>query len=179
MVQATEANLAQGDAPKRSAPMPLTPATGACRTSPTPSDADVLITPMPATNGIVDPDDPRIAARDAVLARHELGELTLKAAALEMGVSETWARQLRDRRRGGEPDPARLRKQMLDRLATPSGKARYAKRKITAESVFGNIKANLRLRRFARGGLAATTSLWRFICAVHNLLKLRNVHLAG
>ena len=78
--------------------------------------------PMPATQGITDPDDPRIAARNKVLARHEAGKITLKQAAIEMGVSETWARYLRDTadRRGG-PDPARVRKDMLDRLASERG----------------------------------------------------------
>ena len=79
--------------------------------------AEILIAPMPATHGITDPDDPRIAARHEVLGRLEAGALTLRAAAAEMGVSETWARQLRDKRREGGPDPARVRKDMLDRLA--------------------------------------------------------------
>ena len=74
-----------------------------------PVAAEVLVTPIPATHGITDPDDPRIAERNAVLARLEAGELTLKAAAVEMGVSETWARHLRDgtptreRRSGAAP----------------------------------------------------------------------------
>lgn len=45
--------------------------------------ADVLIAPMPATQGITDPDDPPIAERNAVLDRLDAGELTLKAAAAE------------------------------------------------------------------------------------------------
>lgn len=80
-------------------------------------------------------------------------------------------------RRGGA-DPARLRKQMLERLASDEGRALYAKRKITAEPVFGNIKANLRFRRFARRSSTAAASEWRLICSVHNLLKLRAVRLA-
>jgi transposase len=140
--------------------------------------AEVLIAPMPATNGITDPDDPRIEARNEVLDRLEAGELTLRAAAAEMGVSETWARKLRDDRRDHRADPARLRKQMLERLASGDGKALYAKRKITAEPVFGNIKANLRFRRFSRRSTTAVTSEWRLICSVHNLLKLRAARLA-
>jgi hypothetical protein len=137
------------------------------------SDADLLIAPMPATQGITDPDDPRIAKRHQVLDRHQAGKITLKQAAVEMGVSETWARYLRDARRKGGPDPARVRKEMLERLASEDGKARYAKRWFTAEPAFGNIKANLKFRRFARRGQQAVLSEWRLICSVHNLLKLR------
>jgi hypothetical protein len=143
-----------------------------------PVDAEVLITPMPATQGLTDPDDPRIAERAAVMDRLEAGELTLRAAAAEMGVSQTWARKLRDDRRHGNPDPARLRKTMLDRVASDQGRHLYAHRKITAEPVFGNIKANLRFRRFARRSMPAALSEWRLICSVHNLLKLRNVPIA-
>lgn len=137
------------------------------------TDATLLIAPMPATQGITDPDDPRIAQRHKILDHHEAGKLTLKQAAAEMGVSENWARYLRDTRRRGGPDPARVRKQMLDRMATHDGSTRYAKRWYTAEPTFGNIKANLRFRRFARRGQQAVLSEWRLICAVHNLLKLR------
>ena len=143
------------------------------------TEAEVLIVPMPATQGITDPDDPRIAERDAVLERLEAGELTLVAAAAEMGVSETWARKLRDDRRRGGPDPARVRKDMLDRLATDEGRFLYGKRQCLAEPIFGNIKANLRFRRFSRRGLPAVFSEWRLICSVHNLLKLRSVRLAN
>ena len=53
-----------------------------------------------------------------------------------------------------------------------------AKRKITVEPVFGNLKANLRFRRFSRRSLPAVTSEWRLICATHNLLKLRTHQMA-
>jgi transposase len=137
--------------------------------------AEPLIAPLPATRGITDPNDPRIAARNQVLDRHEAGKLTIKQAAIEMGVSETWARHLRDSRRRGGADPARARKEMLERLSSEHGKALYAKRWFTAEPTFGNIKANLRFRRFARRGQQAVLSEWRLICSVHNLLKLRAV----
>ncbi|HYA44990.1 MAG TPA: IS1182 family transposase [Acidimicrobiales bacterium] len=179
LARATEANLAQAgwtgavgayaaDAGYWSVPN-ATLATGAA----------VLIAPMPATQGITDPDDPRIAKRDAVLGRLEAGRLTLKRAAAEMGVSETWARHLRDTRRRGGPDPARARKEMLSRLASEEGRSLYAKRWSTAEPVFGNIKANLRFRRFSRRGKRAVLSEWRLICSVHNLLKVRAARLAA
>ena len=74
--------------------------------------------------------------------------------------------------------PARLPKDMLARLASEHGKALYAKRKITVEPAFGNIKANLRFRRFARRGTAAALSERRLICTIHNLRKLNALRLA-
>jgi hypothetical protein len=104
--------------------------------------------------------------------------LSLKEGAIEMGVSYAWAPQLLAGHRAGRADPAVLKRQMLDRLATAEGRQTYAKRKITTEPVFGNIKANLRCRRFSGRGLQAALSEWRLICSVHNLLKVRNHRLA-
>jgi len=140
--------------------------------------AEVLITPMPATKGIADPDDPRIQERSKVLSRIDAGMLSLKEGAIEMGVSYNWARQLLGDYRVGRGDPAVLREQMLDRLSTAEGRQTYAKRKVTTEPVFGNIKANLRCRRFSRRGIQAALSEWRLICSVHNLFKVRNYRLA-
>jgi hypothetical protein len=173
MIHATEANLA---AAGRSDPVGAYAADAGYWSVPNAThdtDAQLLIAPMPATQGITDPDDPRIAQRHQVLDRHLAGKITLKQAAVDMGVSQTWARYLRDLRRSGGPDPARVRKEMLDRLASEEGKARYAKRWFTAEPAFGNIKSNLRFRRFALRGLSGALSEWRLICSVHNLLKLR------
>lgn len=177
LVEATEANL--GQAGSDSGPTAYVADAGywSVPNATLATDAEVLITPIPATQGITDPDDPRITERNAVLDRLDAGELTVRQAAAEMGVSETWARKLRDDRRAGTADPARLRKAMLDRLASDDGRARYAKRKVTAEPVFGNIKANLRFRRFSRRSMPAALSEWRLVCSVHNLLKLRTARL--
>ena len=67
---------------------------------------------------------------------------------------------------------------MLERPATETGAAAYAKRKTTVEPVFGNLKANLRFRRFSRRGLNAAASEWRLICTGHNLLKIHRHRLA-
>lgn len=178
LVEATEANLAEAGRPQAVGAYVADAGYWSVPDVTHPVGAEVLITPMPATQGITDPDDPRIAERHEVIDRLEAGELTLREAAAQMGVSETWARKLRDDRRSGTPDPARLRKDMLERLATDDGRHLYAKRKITAEPVFGNIKANLRFRRFARRSMPAALSEWRLFCSVHNLLKLRAVRLA-
>lgn len=142
------------------------------------NDVDLLVAPMPATSGITDPNDPRRQQREAVIERFEAGELTITQAAKEMGVSPTWARKLVNDRRRGVADPARLRIEMEQRLASETGAAAYAKRKTTVEPVFGNLKANLRFRRFSQRGLDAVRSEWRLICTIHNLLKLHRHQLA-
>jgi len=57
-------------------------------------------------------------------------------------------------------------------LAEPDYAARYAKRKITVEPVFGQIKHNRGYRRFTRRGLSAVDSEWKLICTTANLLKI-------
>src|SRR6202453_2035530 len=61
---------------------------------------------------------------------------------------------------------------MREVLATGSGKARYALRQTTVEPVFGQIKEARGIRRFRLRGLLNVTSVWKLICATHNLLKL-------
>jgi transposase len=63
---------------------------------------------------------------------------------------------------------------MRDKLASDNGRDLYAKRKITVEPVFGQIKYNRRIDRFMRRGRAAARSEWRLVTATHNLLKLHN-----
>ena len=142
-------------------------------------DAEVLITPMPMTGGITDPDDPRITRRRGVIERLDRDELTVKAAATEMGVSTTTVRKWLRNHRSGRPDPVEVHRAMVERLATEGGAAAYAKRKTTVETVFGNVKANLGFRRFSRRGLIATSSEWRLVCTVHNLLKIQRHRLAA
>jgi hypothetical protein len=68
---------------------------------------------------------------------------------------------------------------MEQRLASEEGAAAAAKRKTTVELVFGNLKANLRFRRFSQRGLDAARSEWQqLICIIHNLLKLHRHQLA-
>lgn len=141
-------------------------------------DIDLLVTPMPATSGITDPNDPRRKQRKAVIERVEAGELSVREAAEEMAVSQTWVRKLRSDHSRGITDPAQLRIEMEERLASENGAAAYAKRKTTVEPVFGNLKANLRFRRFSQRGLDAVQSEWRLICTIHNLLKLHRHRLA-
>jgi transposase len=57
-------------------------------------------------------------------------------------------------------------------IATEQGGALYSQRQWMVEPVFAQIKANRRIDRFKRRGLAAARSEWRLIAATHNLLKL-------
>jgi transposase len=142
-------------------------------------DADVLITPMPLAGRITDPDDQRLTQRREVIERLDGAEVTVTAAAAEMGVSTTTARKLLKNHRDGLPDSATVRHAMVERLTTDEGAAVDAKRKTTVETVFGNIKANLGFRRFSNRGLDAASSESRLVCTTHNLLKIHRHQLAA
>jgi hypothetical protein len=136
------------------------------------STAQVLIATTPATKGDLEVGDPRLAIRSQVLQRLHAGRLTRKEAADQMGVSQTWTRHLLIEFRRLGRDPAIVRAEMDAALADPDNAARYAKRKITVEPVFGQIKHNRGYRRFTRRGLDAVDSEWKLICATANLLKI-------
>lgn len=61
---------------------------------------------------------------------------------------------------------------MERKLDTKRGKTIYAKRSITVEPVFGQIKETRRARRFHRRGLPAVDSEWKLLATTHNILKL-------
>lgn len=58
------------------------------------------------------------------------------------------------------------------RLRTRAGKARYAKRKSTVETVFGIIKHVLGFRQFLLRGLDAVQGEWALVCMGWNLKRL-------
>jgi hypothetical protein len=126
---------------------------------------------MPATSDN-DPDHPRLEERQAVIEQLDRAEISVAEAAAKLGVSKTWARKLLANHRHGGQDPVQIRARMLERLHRPDGAAAFAKRGITVEPVFGNLKANLGYRRFSRRGFTAVAGEWRLICTAHNLLKL-------
>ena len=68
---------------------------------------------------------------------------------------------------------------MRRKLATDRGRELYAKRKITVEPVYGQIKHNRHIDRFMRRGRAAAQSEWRLVTATHNLLKLHSHWIAN
>lgn len=113
-----------------------------------------------------------------VIERVDRGELSRRSAANELGVGVNRINTMLAHVRGDAPDPVLTRKAMDAKLTEPANAALYRQRQHTVEPVFGNIKANLGYRRFARRGLHAVTSEWRLICASHNLLKLWRTSLA-
>ena len=133
--------------------------------------AEVLITPMPATSGVTDPDDPHRQQRRAVIERLAGGHISVAEAARQMNISTTWTRRLLVDYHA-RVDAAAARAEMLTRLDSPDGVAAFAKRNTTVEPAFGSIKHNLGYRRFSRRGLRAVTAAWRLICTAHNLRKL-------
>jgi transposase len=107
-----------------------------------------------------------------VIERLDRGEISRRAAADELNVSTNRILTMLAHVRGEAPDPEIVRHAMDAKLAEPDNAARYRQRQHTIETVFGNVKANLGYRRFARRGIDAVNSEWRLICTSHNLLKL-------
>jgi len=68
-----------------------------------------------------------------------------------------------------DPSPAQA---MEHRLRTRAGKALYAKRKSTVETVFGIIKQVLGFRQFLLRGLQAVQGEWALVCIGWNLKRL-------
>ena len=62
-------------------------------------------------------------------------------------------------------------KRMREKLTTQHGRDRYKLRRCSVEPVFGQIKGARGLRQFQHRGQDKVRHMWRFECAVHNLLK--------
>jgi transposase len=78
---------------------------------------------------------------------------------------------------GGPPgdspgQPSSLLEQMRAKLKTAAGRNLYRMRKAIVEPVFGQIKEWRRFRRLSLRGKENVKAEWRFVCAIHNLLKL-------
>lgn len=82
-------------------------------------------------------------------------------------------REKRTTERGSaQPPRSRLKKSMAEKLKTPSGKAKYARRKAVGEPPYGQIKEVRGLRRFLLRGLDQVPDEWNLISLTHNILKL-------
>ena len=68
--------------------------------------------------------------------------------------------------------PCTVQERMAAKVRTPEGKALYARRKVIAEPVFGQIKEARGFRRFLLRGLENIRGEWRLVCLTHNLLKI-------
>lgn len=62
--------------------------------------------------------------------------------------------------------------EMKHRLKTRNGKALYAKRKSTVETVFGIIKSVMGFRQFLLRGLESTSGEWNLVCIAYNIKRL-------
>jgi transposase len=69
-------------------------------------------------------------------------------------------------------EPATAQEKMRAKLKTAAGRAVYARRKVIAEPVFGQIKEARGFRRFLLRGLEKIRGEWRLVCLTHNLLKI-------
>ena len=61
---------------------------------------------------------------------------------------------------------------MGHRMKTPEGRALYAKRKSTVETVFGVVKEVMGFRRFHLRGLEAVQGEWTLVCMAWNLKRM-------
>lgn len=61
---------------------------------------------------------------------------------------------------------------MQHRLRTPEGRALYAKRKSTVETVFGIVKEVMGFRRFHLRGLDAAQGEWNLVCMAWNMKRM-------
>jgi transposase len=74
--------------------------------------------------------------------------------------------------RGRIRKTATERERMARKLRTKRGRLRYDRRKETVEPVFGYIKQVQGFRQLLLRGQAKARSMWRFECAVYNLMKM-------
>ena len=103
---------------------------------------------------------------------------TEQVARLRAGGIDALVKPDGETRRGPPQKSHPLALELRARLETEQGMALYRERQQVIEPVFGQTKANRRIDRFLRRGLAACRSEWRLITATHNLLKLWRHRLA-
>jgi len=66
----------------------------------------------------------------------------------------------------------RYREQAKSNLLSEHGRLLRIQRNVEVESVFGNIKHNMRFRRFNLRGLEKVKTEWGLVCIAHNMRKL-------
>lgn len=74
--------------------------------------------------------------------------------------------------RGRIPNDLTPKQRMARKLQTTNGRTIYAKRKVSVEPVFGQIKAERGFRTFLMRGLGFVAKEWAIACTVHNIVKL-------
>lgn len=68
--------------------------------------------------------------------------------------------------------PKTAKERMAAKVRSALGRAVYARRKVIAEPVFGQIKEGRGFRRFSFRGLTKIRGEWCLVCLTHNLLKI-------
>ena len=107
-----------------------------------------------------------------------------EAAGIEPSMAEGRERHNRPLElQPSEPEPcpagADAVERMRHRMRTSEGKAVYARRKATVETVFGVIKEALGFRQFSMRGHAAAGFEWRLVCAAWNLKRMHALSLSA
>lgn len=74
--------------------------------------------------------------------------------------------------RGRTPARLTLRQRMARKLLTIKGKKIYARRKVSVEPAFGQIKQGRGFRQFLTRGLYNARKEWSLVCTAHNINKL-------
>jgi len=74
--------------------------------------------------------------------------------------------------RGRPPKGLTVRERMARKLRTQQGRRIYARRKVLAEPVIGQIKQARGFRQFLRRGVQKVRQEWALVCLAHNLRKL-------
>jgi transposase len=68
--------------------------------------------------------------------------------------------------------PKTAKERMAAKVRSEPGRAWYARRKVIAEPVFGQIKEGRGFHRFSLRGLTKIRGEWCLVCLTHNLLKI-------
>ena len=147
----------------------------------------------PVTRGVVAQAAAGLAAGWVAVWRHSLSRLWVPHSSFHSALQARMPRRRNRRapccsliwpsktgrtgkpRKDGKPSASQsegLRAAMFAKLSSDDGKACYARRKVTVEPVFGQLKEQQGARRFLRRGLAACEAEWKLLCGTHNLLKL-------
>lgn len=154
---------------------------------------------VPPTLGSAEiPERLRPAVRRSVLDRAAAGEITMRQAADELGLSwqRTYALAQAYRERGEaalhlKRSPAGVRRRrapteasiarwaMEVKLTGDVGRALYARRAEIVEPIFGQVKHDRGFRRFRRRGKQACAAEWSLIHTTGNLLKVWKAKVAA
>ena len=123
----------------------------------------------------------REAEKNRVFTQIDAGVLTFEQGGQQLKLTVGslqnlfWVWRRKRREAGGGENPATGLtpiNEMARKLQTEQGRAKYKKRSVMVEPVFGQIKHSRRFPGFSTRGLGAVRGEWKLVCGVHNLLKL-------